>query len=472
MRRAAVAALIVLALGLGAGPVAAQALGPADVAALVAAAQAAADDGLPAPDLTLAAGRALSPDPGVSAAGEADWEAGAVRLAALSRGRLQRPAALDADWALKAAYDPQADFAAARGAGRVAAWAGALRSRGPAYLALIALRQHYAAIAAAGGWPQIGAGPTVTAGRNDARLPALRRRLVLEGYALAAPSATTPGLSDPAAADPTILDAGLAEALRTFQANHGLPATGALDAATQAALDVPAAERLALIELNLERERWLPADLPAARIEVDVASQTLALYQPGQPVLAMKVIVGQPKRRTPMFASALDGVVFNPPWVVPASIATQELYPRERRQPGYLARHGFSVIGGQLVQAAGPTSSLGLLKFEMPSPFGVYLHDTPARSLFARPQRAFSHGCIRLEAPRALAAALLAAQGWNSADIDRAIAAKATRRLALAIRTPVFIVYRTAAADAQGRLQTRADLYGWDARLADALAPR
>lgn len=460
--RAALAVVAALALTL---PPAGQAasLGPGDVAALLAAARVAQQDGLPAPDLTSAAGRALSLDPATQAAGEADLAAGAVELATLSHGRLARPATVDREWALAAPYAAQADFEAAEAAGQVAAWAGQLRPRGPAYLSLVALRERYGAIVAGGGWAPVGVGPAVAAGRADPRTPALRQRLEIEGYAAGAPA-------DPAT--PTLLDPALSEALRAFQLNHGLAATGALDAATQAALDVPAADRLALIDLNLERERWMPAEPPAARIEVDTAAQTLSLYKAGQPVLAMRVVVGKPDRRTPMFASALDGVVFNPPWVVPSSIAARELYPRERRQPGYLAKHGFSVIRGQLVQAAGPNASLGALKFEMPSPFGVYLHDTPARSLFSRPQRAFSHGCIRLEQPRALAAALLAGQGLSPADIDAAIAAGATRRLGLATHMPVFIVYRTAAADTAGRLVVRPDLYGWDARLAAALALR
>ncbi|MGA0604063.1 L,D-transpeptidase family protein [Caulobacter sp. KR2-114] len=486
MRVLAFAATVIAVVAVGGASCAAAAFTPDDVAALVAAARAASADGLPAPDLATAARDAVSPDPTQSSLGEASLVAGATDLAALSHGRLARPAAVNREWALKAPYDAAADVAAALGGGRIAAWAGQLRPSGPAYLSLAALRTRYVAIVAAGGWAAVGPGPTTPPGGKDPRVPLLRARLAAEGYDAAppeAPAATTappaappaaparpaPGFTAPVAPDPNLLDPGLAAALASFQANHALPQTGALDGATQAALDAPAAARLQTIDLNLERERWMPASPPPARIEVDIASQTLTLFQAGRPALAMKVVVGRADRRTPSFASATDGVVFNPPWVVPGSIAAKELYPHERRTPGYLARNGFSVIRGQLVQAPGPRSSLGAVKIDMPSPFGVYLHDTPARALFARPQRTFSHGCIRLEAPRELAAALLAAQGWSRADIDAAIAAKATRRVALAVHTPVFVVYRTAAADASGRLQARPDVYGWDAQLAAAL---
>ena len=443
------------------GPALAGALTAQDISALLGAARVAAADGLPAPDLAAAALDATSPDPTQAALGEAEMVAGAVDLARQEHGRLARPAATNPEWALKVPYDAAADVAAAVSSGRIAAWAEQLRPTGPAYLDLVGLRARYAAIVAAGGWPTLGAGPLVPRGASGPGVAQLRARLAVEGYGAGAPA------SPDARADS--LDPALALQLARFQTNHGLAPTGALDLATRAELDIPAVARLNIIDLNLERERWLPRDLPPSRIEVDIAGQTLSLFQSGKATLVMKVVVGRPDRRTPSFVSAVNGVVLNPQWVVPASIAAGELLPQERRTPGYLARHGFHTVEGQLVQAPGPTSSLGAVKFDMASPFGVYLHDTPARSLFARPRRAFSHGCVRLEAPRELAAALLAAQGWTPADIDKAIAGKATRRIALAVRTPVFIVYRTALADPDGRLQARADIYGWDAQLAGAL---
>jgi murein L,D-transpeptidase YcbB/YkuD len=304
--------------------------------------------------------------------------------------------------------------------------------------------------------------------------------MAAEGYAV--PEASAPELKTPEAKAPgaktteakapdakTILDAPLSKVLADFQTRHALPASGVLDAATQAELDVPAAARLAAIDLNLERERWLPPALPADRIEVDIAAQMLTVFQAGQPGLTMRAIVGNPTHHTPSFVTRTTAVVFNPPWVVPSSIASAELYPKERRSPGYFARNGFHIVNGQLIQAPGPKAALGYVKFDLISPFGVYLHDTPSRSLFKRDRRALSHGCMRLEMPRELAALLLGKQGWTRADVDAAIAAGATRRVGLAVQTPVFVVYRTAVADGAGVLNTRPDVYRWDAKLAAAL---
>ncbi|MBS0408805.1 MAG: L,D-transpeptidase family protein [Proteobacteria bacterium] len=443
-------------------------LTPADGAAIAAAARAAAQDGLAVADLDPLAAALSAPDATARAGAEAMLSLAAVRIAEAQHGRLANPRAVDSDWALRAPFDAAKAFAAARAAGTIPAWAAALRPVQPGYVTLAAARARYADLAAKGGWPLLGAGPKVAVGAADPRVAILRARLAAEGYAtpeIKSPE-TTPEAALKAA---SVLDLPLSEALKAFQSRHALPANGVLDAATQAELDVPAATRLAVIDLNLERERWLPAALPADRIEVDIAAQVLTVFQSGQAALTMRAIVGNPTHHTPSFTTHTTAVVFNPPWVVPSSIASAELYPKERRSPGYFARNGFHIVGGQLVQAPGPKAALGYVKFDLVSPFGVYLHDTPSRSLFKRDRRALSHGCMRLEMPRELAALLLGKQGWSRADVDAAIAAGATRRVGLAIQTPVFVVYRTVTADAAGVLSVRPDIYGWDAKLAAAL---
>jgi murein L,D-transpeptidase YcbB/YkuD len=240
-----------------------------------------------------------------------------------------------------------------------------------------------------------------------------------------------------------------------------------LDAATTAALNVSAKDRLAAIDVNLERARWLPIALPTQRIEADIAGPQVTLVVDDKPVLTMRAVAGSPTRRTPTFASVVDAVEFNPPWYVPADIARRELLPKGA---GYLASHGFVVHGGSVMQRAGPRSALGYVKFDVPDPFAVYLHDTPTRSTFASNQRWRSHGCMRLQMPRELAAALLAPQGFTPASIDAAIAAKATRTVPLKTATPVYVIYRTAEAGDDGKVTFRADVYHWDAELAAALA--
>jgi len=193
-----------------------------------------------------------------------------------------------------------------------------------------------------------------------------------------------------------------------------------------------------------------------------------ALFIDGARALDMRIIVGAPSNKTPMFASRIETVVFNPPWNVPSSIAQGEILPRAARDPGYLARNNFTYRDGRLQQQPGPTNSLGQVKFDMPSPFGVYLHDTPGRAAFARPVRTLSHGCMRLEKPRELATLLLASQDWTREAVDAAILKGETRRFDLAQPVPVFVVYNTSLVDEDG-LHLLPDPYGWDAQLTAAL---
>jgi murein L,D-transpeptidase YcbB/YkuD len=214
----------------------------------------------------------------------------------------------------------------------------------------------------------------------------------------------------------------------------------------------------------------LPHALPADRIEVDIAGAEAVLFKANAPSLTMRVVVGDATHRTPMFASALEAVVFNPPWNVPRSIAEAEILPKAAKDPGYLARNAYVWVDGHLQQRPGPKSALGLVKFDLQNPFGVYLHDTPSRAAFQRRNRALSHGCMRLEMPQELAQRLLATQGWTPEAIDRAIDAKATLRTPLKTRTPLYVTYWTAVAGPAGQVDFRPDVYGWDRKLTSALA--
>jgi murein L,D-transpeptidase YcbB/YkuD len=433
----------------------------ADGAAIAAALKAAPAQGLTAPDETADAAALADPDPAIHAGAEARLVKAAIAYAADEHGGALDPRSVDRNFALRTPYDAAADFARARASGQVAAWITGMTRQDPGYLALLAARAQYAALAASGGWPQVAAGKPLKPGVADPRAPDLRARLAIEGYVDATPV-------DPKA--PDLYTPGLAAALADFQTHHALPADGVLTPATTDALNVSATDRLAAIDLNLQRARWLPMVMPAQRIEVDTAAPDATLFVDGQPALAMRAIVGEPTKRTPSFEAAVTGVEFNPPWIVPPDIAARELYPHERRSPGYFARNDFYVAHGQLIQRAGPKSALGYIKFEVPDPFTVYLHDTPSRSWFASDKRWRSHGCIRLQMPRELAALLLGQQGWTRDDVDAAIATHATRTVPLKTHTPVFVVYRTAEAAPDGKVVFRADVYGWDTELAEALA--
>jgi len=383
------------------------------------------------------------------------------RLLAYARretGQALHPAKIDSLWDLTPrSRDVAAEFRAALDAGRLGDWLSELGPADPRYAALRGARDRYAALAAAGGWPLVSEGDALRPPGRAPAAAALRTRLAAEGYgALEA--------SDPQAFDPP-----LEAALRAFQDAHALAVDGVLGGETRRALNVPASARLAQIDATLERWRWLPRELPGDRVEVDTGAQTAALYRDGREVLTMRAIVGAPAHPTPMFTTRIEAVVFNPPWNVPASIARNELLPAEAKRPGLLASLGIGWVDGHLQQRPGPTNSLGQIKFDIPNRFGVYLHDTPGKGLFANPVRAFSHGCMRLEAPRTLAVALLAAQGGSAASIDAAIATGQTRRVALRKPVPVFVVHHTVRASPDGRAAFHPDIYGWDARLARLL---
>ncbi len=241
-----------------------------------------------------------------------------------------------------------------------------------------------------------------------------------------------------------------------------LPALREAAAAEGAA--AAAERRLRLAEINLERWRWLPRDLGRRHVLVDVAAFAVRAVGAGGTELTTRAIVGRSYTKTPSFSSAIERVVLNPSWHVPAGIAAKEILPRARREPGYLRREGFRVLpGGKVVQGPGPRNALGRIKFVFPNPFTVYLHDTPARSLFERETRTFSHGCIRIADPLELAVwALRDDPRWSRTAIEAAITTGREREVRLAEPIPIHLVYWTAWVDEEGTLVFRDDGYGRD----------
>jgi murein L,D-transpeptidase YcbB/YkuD len=412
-----------------------------------------------ASERTLLIQRLKVDDPSVVAMDDDALAAATLAWARAEAGLRLRPSAVDRFWVLEPPVRNLAnEFEAARRDGRLQAWLAGLPPADPRYRALSAARDRYRRLVQAGGWTALPAGPPLKAAEQGPLAEALRRRLSAENYDVGV------------GREPDRFDPDLTAALERFQSRHGLVADGVLGRGTRAALDVPAEARLQQIELNLERLRWSPAPLPAERLELDIAAAEAVLYRAGTPRLRMRVVVGKPATRTPMFASRIESVVFNPPWNVPASIASKEITPKVQRDPTYLVRHHYVLVPTGLQQLPGPDNALGRIKFDLPSPFGVYLHDTPARSAFARPARALSHGCMRLEKPLELAVDLLGPQGWSTDTAQAAIDAGETRRVALAQPIPLQVVYRTAFVDEAGDLQFRPDVYGWDGKLRAALA--
>jgi murein L,D-transpeptidase YcbB/YkuD len=381
------------------------------------------------------------------------------RYAMVQLGQRVRPSEIEDLWAIEPPRrDVPAELQTARAEGKLAEWLKSLEPLHADYRRLASERCRYSLISEAGGWRTLPPGVTLKRGEEGDGVLALRARLIVEGYVV------TP------AGREAVFDQDLADQLRAFQRRHDLDEDGVLGPETRRELDVSAEDRLGQIEANLERWRWLPRRLPSDRLEVDTGAAVATLYVAGEPALEMRVIVGDPQHKTPMFASQIEAVVFNPPWNVPASIASKEILPKAARDPGYLARNRFVRTPDGLRQQPGPANALGLVKFDLRNPFGVYLHDTPGRSAFARRVRALSHGCMRLERPRELAARLLGPQGWSRDRIDQAIAEGTTLRVSVRAPMPLYVVYRTASVDAYGWATFSRDRYGWDRKLLMALA--
>jgi len=220
-----------------------------------------------------------------------------------------------------------------------------------------------------------------------------------------------------------------------------------------------------IIRTNMERWRWMPRNLGARHVLVNVPAFTAALVDDGRVTTRHRTVVGARRTPTPQLNATITAVTMNPWWTVPQSIIREN---GGRFGAGYQVRRegGFTTVR----QPPGPGNALGRLKIEMPNEHAIYLHDTPSQALFGRPVRAFSHGCIRTQHVRQFAALLLAPTGqWDRAAIDRTIAAGRTQQAALAAPVPVYIAYFTAAATNDGGIVTYNDIYGRDAPVSQAL---
>jgi murein L,D-transpeptidase YcbB/YkuD len=319
-------------------------------------------------------------------------------------------------------------------------------------------------------------------------VPALRDKLLRLGDFVA--DSTTP-------VDDRYSEA-LAEAVRRFQARHGLLPDGILGKDTLAALNVPLATRVMQIVLSLERMRWLPAPAPGPLIAINIPSFQLWAFADAanadHPTLTMPIVAGRAMRtETPVFIGAMRYVEFSPYWNVPPGILRNEILPQLARDPAYLAREDMEVVTtrrgtpaptvdidasiaalrsgeARLRQRPGARNALGGAKFVLPNTMDVYLHATPARQLFDRARRDFSHGCIRVREPVALAGFVLRGRPeWTSAQIEAAMTSGVNRTVLLDAPIPVIVFYTTAIVDAEGRALFLDDVYGHDRRLLAAL---
>lgn len=369
-------------------------------------------------------------------------------------------------------------------------------------------------------WPQLKDKQTLRPGQVSDDVPALREILQRTGMlaasdapapnedaashspALAAVSPSAANVTDLPPATPTdpgnidssstvaagdnVYGPTLIEAVKRFQRWQGLDADGAIGPRTREWLNVSPQLRASLLALNIQRLRLLPDDMRNG-IMVNIANYSLVYYADGNEILSSRVIVGRPDRKTPLMRSALNNVVLNPPWNVPTTLVRQDIIPKVKRDPGYLYKHGYTLLSGwsndaevidpsiidwsmvsaasfpyRIRQAPGANNSLGRFKFNMPSSDAIYLHDTPNHNLFQKDIRALSSGCVRVNKASELANLLLQDAGWNNARISSSLEQGDTRYVPIRRRVPVNLFYLTAWVADDGKTQFRTDIYNYD----------
>ena len=339
----------------------------------------------------------------------------------------------------------------------------------------------YRAIEARGGWTGVPTGEGLKVGSTGPRVAALRQRLRVTG-----------DLTGPDPADPAVFDAPLEAAVTRFQRRHGIDADGKVGPRTLEELNIPVEARIDTIRANLERARWVFRDVEDTYVVVDIAGYRLDLVENGRTVWSTNVQVGKPYHATPVFKSTMKYIEFNPTWTIPPGILRNETLPAIRKDPSYLSRNNMSVVttSGKIVDPAtidwaatagkgfpymirqepGTRNALGQVKFIFPNEYMVYLHDTPSKGLFARTERAFSHGCIRTQNPFDFAEHLLDNQGWDRARIDQVHESRKTTRVNLETPVTVMLLYWTADVAEDGTVRFKNDVYGRDAKIIAGLA--
>ena len=392
------------------------------------------------------------------------------------------PESLDGNWNMERTLelDPILEMSRAIDSGNVSNLIDSFRPQAAVYHQLKSALARYRSLQAAGGWQAVPDGQTLKPGMNDPRVVALRRRLAVTG--------DMPAANDESPEFDEQLEAGV----RRFQARHGLEADGVVGKGTLAELNVPVEARIDQLRVNLERARWVLNDLPQDFVITDIAGFRVMYFRGGELFWESRAQVGKSYRKTPVFRDSIRYVEFNPTWTVPPTILKKDILPKVKKDPGYLQKKNIRVIdrNGKTVDAGaidwsrypaagfpymlrqdpGPKNALGRVKFMFPNKHAVYLHDTPHKSGFARAQRTFSSGCIRVEDPFAFARLLLDDQtDWDQSRIDRTLESLKTTRVNLTEPLTVMLLYWTAVVNNDGQVIFRKDVYDRDAAVLSAL---
>lgn len=387
----------------------------------------------------------------------------AQREAALTRAALRYASALASGYADPKAIAPiytiprpKADVATglakALAGGDLADWFASLPPQTDEYRALSEAHLAYLKQAATVQPQPIAEGKPIKPGHRDPRLPAIAKALSAIGYLPAN------------AAAPSRYDHALVAAVKKLQGDWSIKADGVIGANTLDALNLGPAGLARQLAINMERLRWLERDPPKTRIDVNTAAAFLDYWRDGQHIDRRNVVAGEPDKQTPQLQASFAQLVANPKWRVPDTIAAKEL---ATKGSAWLAQNNFAIENGRYVQGSGDKNSLGLVKFDMADPQQIYLHDTPAKALFAMPERHRSHGCVRVQ-DAVQFAALLASQDGVDGELQNAMISGEEKWVKLKTKIPVRLMYRTAFYD-NGRVQFRPDVYGWDDQVAMAL---
>lgn len=341
-----------------------------------------------------------------------------------------------------------------------------------------------------GGWPALPATLKIKPGDASPDVPALRQRL-MRGNLSNTKTAPAPAAAGASPAE-QVYDPTLVAAVKSFQQDAGLTPDGVVAGATLRQLNVPISQRIDQIILNMERWRWLPKKFEPSYLLVNIPEYKLHVVENGKEAFSMRVIVGKTLHETPIFSDRMEYVVLAPYWNVPFSIIENEMRDKLVANPNYLDRLDMEVVKGYgkkavvidpadvdwagatqenfkytLRRRPGPKNDLGDVKFIFPNSNDVYLHDTPHDELFSQSERSFSHGCVRVEEPIKLATYLLRDKPeWDKQTILDTIARRHEKYVSLKQKLPVYLVYFTAWADANGHPHFRDDIYGHDKDLA------
>jgi len=336
--------------------------------------------------------------------------------------------------------------------------AGNYKPQAPVYrqygLLKTALKQ-YTDLAAKNQWPAIVADKkSYRDGDSSKAIAEIKKRLWLLG-------------DMPALSETVLFDSAMAIAVKRFQHRFGMKEDGIIGSQMLKELNVPLQKRIEQIVVNIERSRWLPDRVDGNYIAVNIPDFKLFIYDGDSLLWSTNVVVGKAANKTVIFSGELKYVVFSPYWNVPTSILNKEVLPGIRRNKNYLAAHHMEWNGKSVRQKPGPWNSLGQVKFLFPNSHNIYLHDTPSKNLFEENNRAFSHGCIRVQEPKKLAQFLLRNEpAWTEQRITDAMKSGKEQYVTLQQTIPVFIGYLSAWVDRQGLVNFRNDIYNRDSRLA------